>query len=421
MHDRINLHPNLNNEFDEQSLLFHEALQRIADSVKPVSGFEQCDVRQALGRILYADVISNIDVPPYDSSAMDGYAVRGDDLPPSGETTLRVIGESFAGHPYHASLQRGECVRIMTGGVVPSGADTVIMQEHALRQGEKIVIGSSYTRGQHVRKAGDDITRNAVVLAKGRKLNPADIGLCASLGIAGVQVYRRIRVAFFSTGDELRSLGEPLGEGQIYDSNRYTVHGMLTRLGIDIIDMGVIRDRPQDVHDAFVAAAQSADAFITSGGVSVGEADYIKQTLESLGKVNFWKIAMKPGRPLAFGQVQNAYFFGLPGNPVSAMVTFYQFVQPALRRLMGQQHITNPSIQVPVATPIKKNPGRLEFQRGILEHTPEGRMVVRITGAQGSHILSSMSRANCLVILPLEMGNSDAGTLVEVQPFEGLV
>ena len=421
MTEKVDLHPNLNSEFDAQSLQFHEALQRIDDAITPVTGFEQCAVGAALGRVLSADVISAIDVPPHDNSAMDGYAVRGDDLPASGEATLRIIGECFAGHPFTQTLTPGTCVRIMTGGVMPAGSDTVIMQEHAQRKDDRIVIGSTYKRGQHARKTGDDIKRGAVVLPKGRKLTPADVGLCASLGIASVQVYRRIRVAFFSTGDELRSLGEALEPGQIYDSNRYTVHAMLTRLGVDILDMGVIRDRRVDIQNAFVCAAQNADALITSGGVSVGEADFVRQTLEALGRVNFWKIAMKPGRPLAFGTVQNAYFFGLPGNPVSAMVTFYQFVQPALRRLMGQHTVANSTLRVPLAAPIKKIPGRLEFQRGILEQSPDGRMTVRVTGAQGSHILSSMSKANCLVILPLEMGNSDAGTLVDIQAFEGLI
>ncbi|MDH4274480.1 MAG: molybdopterin molybdotransferase MoeA, partial [Gammaproteobacteria bacterium] len=343
MTEKVDLHPNLNSEFDAQSLQFHEALQRIDDAITPVTGFEQCAVGAALGRVLSADVISAIDVPPHDNSAMDGYAVRGDDLPASGEATLRIIGECFAGHPFTQTLTPGTCVRIMTGGVMPAGSDTVIMQEHAQRKDDRIVIGSTYKRGQHARKTGDDIKRGAVVLPKGRKLTPADVGLCASLGIASVQVYRRIRVAFFSTGDELRSLGEALEPGQIYDSNRYTVHAMLTRLGVDILDMGVIRDRRVDIQNAFVCAAQNADALITSGGVSVGEADFVRQTLEALGRVNFWKIAMKPGRPLAFGTVQNAYFFGLPGNPVSAMVTFYQFVQPALRRLMGQHTVANPT------------------------------------------------------------------------------
>ena len=280
--------------------------------------------------------------------------------------------------------------------------------------------------GENVRRAGEDLSAGQVVLRAGRALTPADIGLMASLGISEVKIGRRVRVAFFSTGDELRSLGEPLGPGEIYDSNRYTLYGMLTRLGVELLDMGVVRDRREDVEAAFRDAGEAADAIITTGGVSVGEADYVKETLERLGSVSFWKVSMKPGRPLAFGRVGAALFFGLPGNPVSTMVTFYQFVQPALRRLMGQSPMGQSEVQplrlrVPCLSPLKKARGRLDFQRGILERQPDGRLAVRSTGPQGSAVLSSMSQANCFILLPVEWGNVEPGTEVEVEPFAGLI
>jgi molybdopterin molybdotransferase len=272
-----------------------------------------------------------------------------------------------------------------------------------------------------VRLPGEDIAAGATVLARGRQLTPADLGLLASLGIAEVRVVRRLRVAFFSTGDELCSLGEIPREGQIYDSNRYTLHGMLCRLGVEIIDMGVVRDRREDIAAAFRQGAAVADVLLTSGGVSVGDADFVKETLDALGKVNFWKIAMKPGKPLAFGLLDRTAFFGLPGNPVSSMATFYQIVQPALRRLTGHQDQAPLRLRVPCASPLKKSAGRVDFQRGILEYDGAGQLSVRSTGPQGSHVLSSMSRANCFIILPAEWGNVEAGTTVEVEPFAGLI
>lgn len=260
-----------------------------------------------------------------------------------------------------------------------------------------------------------------LVLEKGARLTPADIGLLASLGAGEVNVRRRLRVAFFSTGDELRSIGEPLDRGSVYDSNRYTLYGMLGRLGCELLDMGVVRDVREDVEKAFMEAASNADVVITSGGVSVGEADFVKETLDKLGRVEFWKVAMKPGRPLAFGRVQDACFFGLPGNPVSVMVTFYQFVQPALRKLMGEKHTDAMTIKIRSASKLKKRPGRIEYQRGIMERGENGELVVRKTGAQGSGILSSMSQANCFIILPIDSSTVEPGQLVDVQPFFGLV
>lgn len=398
-----------------------QALEKIRATLQPVAGFETLFLRNALGRVLFEDVCSPIDVPGYRNSAMDGYAIAHTDLKAEGDTTFRVIGSSFAGQPFSGSVSAGGAVRIMTGALVPDGLDTVIMQEHAVREGEQVRIAAGHRQGANVRGIGEDIARNSVVLQQGRRLRAADLGLLASLGIAEIRVRRKLRVAFFSTGDELRSLGQSLSEGQIYDSNRYTLHGMLSRLGVEIIDMGVIPDQREAVAEAFTTASTNADVLITSGGVSVGEADFVKETLDRLGQVNFWKIAMKPGKPLAYGKVNQATFFGLPGNPVSAMATFYQIVQPALRQLMGEHDVISFTLKVPCSTRLKKSPGRQDFQRGILEQNSNGELTVRTTGHQGSHILSSMSHANCFIILPAEWGNVEPGTLVEVQPFEGLI
>jgi molybdopterin molybdotransferase len=386
-----------------------------------VFGLERVAVRSALQRVLAEPIVSPLAVPAYNNSAMDGYAVRGADLPSSGVGELRVIGTALAGAPFRGQVEPGTAVRIMTGAVLPQDTDTVVMQEQVERHDDIIRIGADHKPGQNTRLAGEDIQPGTVVLETGRLLTPADLGLIASLGIAEVAVRRRLRVAFFSTGDELRSLGQPLSEGQIYDSNRYTLHGMLTRLGVDMLDMGVIADEQGALEQAFQDASANADAVITSGGVSVGEADFVKQILNQLGEVNFWKIAMKPGRPLAFGKINQAIFFGLPGNPVSVMVTFYQFVQPALRRMLGQTEPVAPLFQVPVTAPLKKRPGRMEFQRGILERQANGGLVVHGTGDQGSGILSTMSRANCFIILPDASTGAEAGEPVYVQPFEGLI
>lgn len=408
-------------DHDPASLTAEEALRRIEAAIAPVEGIEQCALRGALGRVLAEDVRSAINVPAHDNSSMDGYAVIGADLPASGARELKLIGTSWAGKPYPGRIQSGQCARIMTGAVIPEGADTVVIQERVERDGDTVRIGPGNAPGQNVRRAGEDIATGQVALNAGKRLMPAELGLLASLGIGEVKVRRRPRVAFFSTGDELRSIGEPLGPGEIYDSNRYTLYGMLQRLGVEVIDMGVVRDDREAIQRAFTEAAQMADAVITSGGVSVGEADYVKETLERLGKVDFWKIAMKPGRPLAFGRVREALFFGLPGNPVSVMATFYQFVQPALRRLMGETGIQPVKVKACCTSRLKKAPGRVEFQRGILQTGADGTLEVRGTGEQGSGILSSMSRANCFIILPMECAAVEPGTPVDVQPFEGLV
>jgi molybdopterin molybdotransferase len=405
---------------DSNFLTVEEALERIDQDLQPIGEDEQVPIRSALGRIVAKNVFTQLKIPPHDNSAMDGYAVRGADLPTEGKAQLTVIGTSLAGQLYSKTIQPGQCTRIFTGAVIPPGADTVIMQEHVERQDDVITIGTNHQKGQHVRAAGEDIATGQIILSIGKRLTPADIGLLASLGISEVKVKRRLRVAFFSTGDELCSVGEILQPGHIYDSNRYTLHGMLTQLNVDILDMGVIRDNPNDVENAFLAAANCNDVIITSGGVSVGDADYVTDTLRRLGQINFWKIAMKPGKPLTFGKIKNTVFFGLPGNPVSAMVTFYQFVQPALRRMMGQNKLIPLRFTVPCVSPLQKTPGRLEFQRGILDRDEHKNLIVRSTGKQGSGILSSMSQANCFIVLPKESGNVEAGSEVVVEPFERL-
>lgn len=408
-------------DYDPNSLPADVALEAIKSSLSTIRGNEKVAIRSALNHILAEDIKSSMNVPSGINSAMDGYAVRADDIPAEGTGQLSVVGTSWAGVPYKELIKPGECARIMTGGILPEGTDTVIIQESVERTDDKIKIDAETRRGDNVRQAGEDIAIGALVLTKGSRLTAADLGLLASLGIGEVMIKRKLRVAFFSTGDELRAIGEQLDEGSVYDSNRYTLFGMLTRLGCDLLDMGVIRDKREDVEEAFLAAAEIADVIITSGGVSVGEADFVKETIEKLGKVEFWKVAMKPGRPLAFGRVKNACFFGLPGNPVSVMVTFYQFVQPALRKLMGENQTDVMTMKVPSVSKLKKRPGRLEYQRGIMERNEQGELVVRKTGAQGSGILSSMSQANCFIILSIESSTVEPGSLVDVQPFFGLV
>ena len=399
-----------------------DALARILSEVRPVGGAEMLAARNALGRVLFADVVSGIDVPSHTNSAMDGYALGGADLAAGDEVRLSVIGTAAAGQPFNGEVTTGQCVRILTGATIPPGTDSVVMQENVTREGDTAIIRAGQEPGQHVRQAGEDIAAGAVALHAGTRLLPAELGLLASLGISEVSVRRRPRVAFFSTGDELRSVGQALGPGQIYDSNRYTIYGMLTRLGVETIDMGVVRDDPADIESAFARAAAEADAVVTSGGVSVGDADYVKAILEKMGSVGFWKVAIKPGRPLAFGRIADALFFGLPGNPVSAMVTFYQLVQPALRAMAGMPDDGLPLTVTAVSEEaLRKKPGRREFQRGVLTRDGEGRLLVRRAGFQGSGVLSSMNAANCFIVLPEEAGPVSAGDTVTVQPFSAFV
>ncbi|MDA0237922.1 MAG: molybdopterin molybdotransferase MoeA [Proteobacteria bacterium] len=409
------------NDYDPNSMPVDKARSYIGGFLDPVTSSERVFIRDALGRILSQDVISPVNVPQHDNSAMDGYAVRGVDLEEGKKIELTVVGTAFAGQPFEGAIKKGESIRIMTGAVIPDGADTVIMQERAERAASVVTVDFLPT-GSNTRKTGEDLKLGSVALHKGHKVRPADLGLIASLGIPEISVYRKLRVAFFSTGDELVGIGNTLGEGEIYDSNRYTIFGMLTELGCELIDMGVIKDTPEAVEVAFRDATSIADVVITSGGVSVGEADFVKPILNLLGEVLFWKIAMKPGRPLAFGKVGRSHFFGLPGNPVAVMVTFYQFVQSALKTLQGQVMRTpSPTFKARCTEPLKKTPGRTEFQRGIFSQTLTGEWTVKPTGDQGSGILSSMSQAHCFIVLPTDMGKVDAGEIVDVQLIRGLI
>jgi molybdopterin molybdotransferase len=414
--------PSCKDENQTGLLTVTEAQARILDGVTAVTETETLPVRDALGRVLAQAVTSPIDVPSHTNSAMDGYAIRAADLSADGVAEFPVPGTSWAGRPWLAAIEPGQAVQIMTGGMMPEGADTVIMQEHVEREGDTVRIGGGHKPGQNVRAAGEDITTGATVFTAGKRLTSADIGVLASLGFAEVTVYRRLRVAFFSTGDELRGVGEPLGPGEIYDSNRYTLFAMLKRLDVEINDMGVVRDKRELIEQAFREAAASADAIITSGGVSVGEADFVKETLEALGSMSFWKIAMKPGRPVTFGHIDDAVFFGLPGNPVSVMVTFFQFVRSALLKMSGEadpQPIY--TVMAQTTSALRKRPGRYEFQRGVLEQSAPGEFTVRSAGAQGSGILRSMSEANCFILLEPDQSGIEAGQPVLVQPFQNLI
>ncbi len=411
---------------------------RMASAEAPAT--ELLALRSALGRTLARDIVSPIDVPSHDNSAMDGYALRGLDVADDAPTVLMQVGRGLAGQAFEGFVAPGQCVRIMTGAVMPAGLDTVVPQEFTSVAGDGVTIPAGVLRaGDNRRLAGEDLARGEVALHAGRVLRPADLGLLASLGQAEVPVHRRLRVAFFSTGNELRSIGEPLDAGCVYDSNRYTLWAMLQRLGIDALDMGVVRDEPAALEAAFRSAAANADAVITSGGVSVGEADHTKAVMATLGDVLFWRIAMRPGRPMAIGRIASgdrgtsgtsatndnnsgAILFGLPGNPVAVMVTFYALVRDALLAMGGASVEPLPMLRAMSLDGIRKKPGRTEYQRGIVSRSgTTGDWQVRITGSQGSGILRSMSEANGLVVLHHEQGNVAAGEAVDVLPFDGLM
>ena len=406
---------------ENRALSAAEARDRMLAEVAPITGREFVAVRSALGRILAADIIAPHDVPAHDNSAMDGYAVHFASLAAAGETRLKVVGTAFAGNAFSGLVGKGQAVRIMTGAVLPAGADTVVVQEVTRVADGVVFVPAGQKLGQNTRRAGEDLARGAVALAAGQKVGAAELGLIASLGIAEVEVRRRLRVAFFSTGDELASLGTPLAPGQIYDSNRYTLHALLTQLGADIIDLGVVPDVAAALEVTLNEAAQVADAIITTGGVSVGEADFIREILARLGEVKFWKLNIKPGRPMAFGRVGQAWLFGLPGNPVAVMVSYTQFALDALLRLSGLDPLPErPLLTVLAANAIKKQPGRREYLRGRIVAV-DGRWQVKTTGNQGSGVLRSMSEANCFVVLPEECAGVQAGDTVQVQLFAGLL
>jgi len=410
-----------NDEFDPNSLSFEQALERIQQSIRPIKGKKNVTIREAAGHILAEDVTSPLDVPPFINSAMDGYAINASDIPQTNDKKLKVIGKSFAGTPFEGSLKPGEAVRIMTGAVVPEGADTVIMQEHAEVDGSNIKIGNEHKAKQNVRNPGDDFFTGDTIIKAGERLSPAKLGLLASVGVTEFKVVRKPVVAFFSTGDELKGVGQHLEPGDIYDSNRYILFGMLHKMDVECIDMGVVPDIKEEIELTLKEASSIADLVITSGGASVGEADFIKIILDEIGKVGFWKIAMKPGKPLAFGHINDTIFFGLPGNPVSAMATFYQFVQPCLRLLEGETISAPLKLQAKCISKLKKRPGRKDFQRGIMSNDENGQLIVDTTGVQGSHMLSSMAKANCFIVLERDSGDINAGETVEVQPFNELI
>ena len=402
-----------------------DAITRIRCAITPITSTEVVPLNEALDRILSEPIYSTINVPNHHNSAMDGYAFSCKDT--NTNTPLKIIGHSLAGHPFNGVVNSGECVRIMTGAVIPEGTDTVVMQENTNSHQKNISLLLTPKQGDNIRKAGSDIAINSLVFDQGKRITPIDIGLLASLGINRINVFTRLTIAVLSTGDELKALDQPLGVGEIYDSNRPTLIALLSRLGVKIIDLGCVGDNPDVITTAFKQAMTQADAVISSGGVSVGDADYTKDVLQQLGHINFWKVAIKPGKPFAFGELKDiatqhkyCWFFGLPGNPVSSVITYHQLVVPALRHLAGEVFDKTPSINLPTKSAIKKQPGRKDFQRGKLtEHGNQSSVVS--TGNQSSGILSSMAQANCYIVLEQEQGDIAAGEDVQVTLFDRFI
>jgi molybdopterin molybdotransferase len=392
-----------------------EAESRIQSAIKSIDDKQVLPLKHCLNRILAEDITAAINIPGERNSSMDGYAFAFTDLQNNKQHFL-VAGTSWAGKPFTGSLKAGECVRIFTGGVLPDNTDTVIIQEQVTQSADSIHFQADAVLGDNVRYPGEDIKKDTTIITAGTQLSPAEIGLLASLGIVSVQVYRQLRVAFFSTGDELRSLTEPLQSGQLYDSNRYSLHALLEQTVVIPIDMGVIPDNPEQLHDTLITAANISDVIISTGGASVGDADFIQPVMDRIGQLNFWKLAIKPGKPLVFGNIQQIPFFGLPGNPVSVMVTFIILVRPALLKRMGKQTHLSLQIKVPVSHSIHRKPGRQEYQRGNLD-IENNQLQVTALSAQGSHILNSMVRANCFIVIPAETSIIHAGENVFVLPF----
>ena len=399
----------------------------LARLVEPVTATERVGVFDALGRMLAEDLVSPISVPPHDNSAMDGFAFDGSALRAGEPLTLRLAeGTAFAGTAWPGMARAGECVKIMTGAIMPAGLDTVVPVEFVKVDGQQVSIPADVLRqGDNRRLLGEDLMAGQPALRRGQTLGPAALGLIASLGVPQVNVFRRLKVAYFSTGDEILSLGEAPREGAVYDSNRYTVYGLLSKMGVEVLDMGVVKDEPAALEAAFRQAAGEADAIITSGGVSMGEADHTKAMMKQLGDVAFWRIAMRPGRPMAVGRIEeggkSAVLFGLPGNPVAVMVTFLAFVRPALQRMMGSSASEPVLLQARSAEALRKKPGRTEYQRGIVTRAADGTLQARTTGNQGSGVLRSMVEANGLIVLHHDQGNVAVGDAVDVMMFDGVI
>ena len=404
-------------------LAVEHAIARMLEEVRPLAECVEIPLTDALDAVLAQSVVSQINVPGYDNAAMDGYALRAAEVQP--DKPLTVVGAALAGHAFIDTVPVGSCVRITTGAVLPADLDTVVMQEQAtvtqMNEQQQILCKLQPDTGEHVRRAGEDIALGAQVFAAGHKLRPVDIGLLASLGIATVKVWRKLKVAVFSSGDELVPPGEPLPAGHIYDSNRYVIAAMLQRLGVEVIDLGLLPDDPDAIEQAFLQAMQQADALITSAGVSVGDADYTRQILQKLGQINFWQVAIKPGKPFAFGKLDNCWFFGLPGNPVAAVVTLEQLVQPVLRKLTGEAS-TDHGIKLTAESivPLKKQAGRADYQRGWYWQDEQG-LKVKTLGAQSSGMLSSVANANCYIVLERDAVSVPAGEKVTIVPCSNLV
>tara|TARA_R110001583_G_scaffold172646_1_gene326423 strand:+ start:12830 stop:14065 length:1236 start_codon:yes stop_codon:yes gene_type:complete len=400
-------------------LPFECALENMLSQITPVTETLTLPITQALNYVLAQDIASPLNVPNHDNSAMDGYAFAIESFQQS--KVLTLVGRSMAGAPFQGECKLGECIRIMTGAKMPACCDSVEMQENVQADDEKITFLQKKTFGSHVRNAGEDIQLGQQVFNKGQKLSAVNIGILASLGISEVNVYRKVKVALIATGDELKLPGQALRTGDIYESNSFVLRGMLDKLHIDVIDFGVIEDDFDAIKAAFVSADKQADAVISSGGVSVGDADYTKTVLDDLGEIGFWKIAMKPGKPFAFGKLPNSVFFGLPGNPVSALVTFHQLGIVALTKMQNAESLKRTNLQVKCVSDLNKSSGRLDFQRGVLSVNEQGENVVESTGSQGSGILSSLARANCFIVLSSEQGKVKAGEMVTVQLFDQFI
>lgn len=397
-------------------LPYEQALSLMLDSIKPIKELQRVNVTDANNFVLAKDIVSPVNVPPHHNSAMDGYAYAQSSL--ELDSALKLIGKSFAGAPFKGEVNGGECIRIMTGAKLPDSCDTVQMQENCLINGNEVEITHSTQLGQNIRYKGEDISQSQLVYSKGHKLTAADIGMLTSIGVVEVDVFRPVRVAIIATGDELKKPGEVLGEGDIYESNSSFLVPMLRKMNCEVIDLGIIEDDIDKIRKAFIKANDQADVVISSGGVSVGEADYTKTVLDELGEIEFWKIAIKPGKPFAFGQMSDSIFFGLPGNPVSALVTFYHLSVYGICKLQNAIPKARQSFNVKTSTVLKKSPGRADFQRGILSGNEAGQLTVESTGAQGSGILSSIAKANCFIKLEQERGRVEVGESVTVELFD---